>query len=172
MVETNQTFSWLGITESHTIYYLTENVGRLAFSNNRQQLNFLNLALTDQMYYVCGIMNNSMPVIFKQYYLFVRGKWFIQKLIDIKNYWIFKWKWKMARGVPKTKLDESFLSFFKDLQMNFNFYQYFYIFEHPPSLRMTSPMTFEYNWKIIFIKFSRLFIIYPKGSKYLTLIGC
>ena len=113
MVETNQTFSWLGITESHTIYYLTENVGRLAFSNNRQQLNFLNLALTDQMYYVCGIMNNSMPVIFKQYYLFVRGKWFIQKLIDIKNYWIFKWKWKMARGVPKTKLDESFWVFFK-----------------------------------------------------------
>ena len=71
-IESNQTISWIGITETQSVYYLSEISGHLEFGNNGQELNIRNLAFSDQMYYVCGVLENNLPVVLNQYFVIVR----------------------------------------------------------------------------------------------------
>ena len=68
----NQTISWIGITESQSLYYLSQIVGRLEFANNGQELSIMNLAFSDQMYYVCGVFENNLPVVLNQFFATAR----------------------------------------------------------------------------------------------------
>ena len=85
-IGSNQTISWIGITESQSLYYLSEIAGHLQFANNGKELNILNLAFSDQMYYVCGVLENNLPVILNQYFVTTRSmKFFIIILISFIN---------------------------------------------------------------------------------------
>jgi hypothetical protein len=73
----NQQVTWIqSINKLPNETFITPSNSRISFSDNGQQINILNVYLSDQQYYACGIIQGSKFVVVNSYYMFVKGKKF------------------------------------------------------------------------------------------------
>lgn len=71
----NQQVIWIqSVTKNPNQTYVTANNSRISFSNNGQKISFLNIFLSDQQYYACGVIQSGKLLVINSYYLYVRGK--------------------------------------------------------------------------------------------------